>query len=58
VLLDFGLARGVAGQTTLMTITKTIPGYSMHYASLEQIQGEKPIRAAISTRCPRRSIIS
>ncbi len=41
VLLDFGLARGVAGQTTLMTITKTIPGYSMHYASLEQIQGEK-----------------
>lgn len=41
VLLDFGLARGVAGQAAMMTVTKTIPGYSLHYASLEQIQGEK-----------------
>lgn len=41
VLLDFGLARGVAGQMTMMTVSKTIPGYSLHYASLEQIQGEK-----------------
>jgi serine/threonine protein kinase len=40
VLLDFGLARGVAGQKTMMTITKTIPGYSQHYAPLEQIHGE------------------
>ncbi|HJU53904.1 MAG TPA: protein kinase [Pyrinomonadaceae bacterium] len=37
VLLDFGLAKGTLAQQT--TATKSVFGYSRHYASLEQIQG-------------------
>ncbi|HKQ51321.1 MAG TPA: serine/threonine-protein kinase [Pyrinomonadaceae bacterium] len=37
VLLDFGLAKGTLAQQT--TATKSVFGYSRHYAPLEQIQG-------------------
>ncbi|HWT03548.1 MAG TPA: serine/threonine-protein kinase [Pyrinomonadaceae bacterium] len=37
VLLDFGLAKGTLAQST--TATKSVFGYSRHYAPLEQIQG-------------------
>ncbi|HEY0380166.1 MAG TPA: serine/threonine-protein kinase [Pyrinomonadaceae bacterium] len=37
VLLDFGLAKGTLALTT--TATKSVFGYSRHYAPLEQIQG-------------------
>jgi predicted Ser/Thr protein kinase len=37
VLLDFGLAKGTLAQAT--TATKSVFGYSRHYAPLEQIQG-------------------
>ncbi len=38
VLLDFGLAKGALAQATT-AVTKSVFGYSRHYASLEQIQG-------------------
>jgi serine/threonine protein kinase len=41
VLLDFGLAKGSAGEMSTMTVDITVPGYSLHYAPLEQIQGAK-----------------
>ncbi|CAN5718452.1 hypothetical protein BH18ACI4_BH18ACI4_06390 [soil metagenome] len=41
VLLDFGLAKGTAGQMKAETLSKSILGYSPHYAPLEQIQGGK-----------------
>lgn len=41
VLLDFGLAKGSAGEMSTMTVGITVPGYSLHYAPLEQIQGVK-----------------
>lgn len=41
VLLDFGLAKGGAGQTPAATLSRSIFGYSPHFASLEQMQGEK-----------------
>lgn len=41
VLLDFGLAKGTAGQMSAVTLSRTILGYSPDYASLEQMQGEK-----------------
>jgi len=41
VLLDFGLAKGSAGEMSAMTVGITVPGYSLHYAPLEQIQGAK-----------------
>jgi serine/threonine protein kinase len=41
VLLDFGLAKGSAGQMTLATLSHSILGYSPHFAPLEQIQGDK-----------------
>jgi serine/threonine protein kinase len=41
VLLDFGLAKGAAGEMTRVASGVSILGYTPHYASLEQIQGEK-----------------
>lgn len=41
ILLDFGLAKGAVGQTTSATLSRSLMGYSPHYAPLEQIQGEK-----------------
>lgn len=40
-LLDFGLARGTIGQMTTGTLSRSVFGYSPHYSSLEQIQGER-----------------
>lgn len=39
-LLDFGLAKGGTGQTQATT-SRSIFGYSPHFASLEQIEGER-----------------
>src|SRR5215212_7178406 len=41
VLLDFGLAKGVAGQMTRTTSGLSVVGYTLNYAALEQIQGER-----------------
>jgi serine/threonine protein kinase len=41
VLLDFGLAKGSAGQMTVPTLSQSIVGYSPHFAPLEQVQGDK-----------------
>jgi len=41
VLLDFGLAKGNAGGPALSTLSRSVFGYSPHFASLEQMQGEK-----------------
>jgi eukaryotic-like serine/threonine-protein kinase len=41
VLLDFGLAKGTAGYMTAATLSRSLHGYSPHFASLEQIQGER-----------------
>lgn len=41
VLLDFGLAKGVAGQMTRTTSGLSVIGYTLNYAALEQIQGER-----------------
>lgn len=41
VLLDFGLAKGSAGEMSRMVVDVTVAGYSLHYAPLEQIQGAK-----------------
>src|SRR5207248_2508842 len=41
VLLDFGLAKGTAGQMPAGTLSRSLLGYSPNYASLEQMQGEK-----------------
>jgi serine/threonine protein kinase len=41
ILLDFGLAKGSAGQMTLVTSSASVAGYTPHYAPLEQIQGER-----------------
>jgi serine/threonine protein kinase len=41
VLLDFGLAKGSAGQMTVPTLSQSILGYSPHFAPLEQVQGDK-----------------
>ncbi len=41
VLLDFGLAKGSASEMSTMTVGITVPGYSLHFAPLEQIQGAK-----------------
>ena len=40
VLLDFGLAKGSAGQMTAVTTSASIYGYTPNYAPLEQIQGK------------------
>src|ERR1041384_5004754 len=40
VLLDFGLAKGSAGQMTAVTSSASIYGYTPNYAPLEQIQGK------------------
>src|SRR6266550_1002823 len=40
VLLDFGLAKGFAGQLTAVTSLASIFGYTPNYAPLEQIQGK------------------
>ena len=40
-LLDFGLARGTIGHMTAGTLSRSVFGYSPHYSSLEQIQGER-----------------
>lgn len=37
VLLDFGLAKGIAGDST--GEAHSVPGYSLHYAPLEQLRG-------------------
>src|SRR6266481_9560120 len=39
VLLDFGLAKGYAGQTSVVTTSASIFGYTPNYAPLEQVQG-------------------
>jgi serine/threonine protein kinase len=39
VLLDFGLAKGAAGQLSVVTTSASIFGYTPNYAPLEQIQG-------------------
>ena len=39
VLLDFGLAKGSAGQMSVVTTSASIYGYTPNYAPLEQIQG-------------------
>lgn len=39
ILLDFGLAKGKPGDTSKLTKTNSVFGYSRSYAPLEQIQG-------------------
>ena len=39
-LLDFGLAKGSAGQMPTLATTRSVPGYTPVYASLEQILGQ------------------
>jgi serine/threonine protein kinase len=39
ILLDFGLAKSLANQTSNLTGSGSIFGYTQHYAPLEQIQG-------------------
>src|SRR6266700_2190614 len=39
VLLDFGLAKGSAGQMSIVTTSASIFGYTPNYAPLEQVQG-------------------
>src|SRR5467141_3292445 len=39
VLLDFGLAKGAAGQLSVVTTSASIFGYTPNYAPLEQVQG-------------------
>src|SRR6266850_2482622 len=39
VLLDFGLAKGYAGQASMVTTSASIFGYTPNYAPLEQVQG-------------------
>ena len=39
ILLDFGLAKGQAGEVSRVTTTASIFGYTPNYAPLEQIQG-------------------
>src|SRR5215472_669910 len=39
VLLDFGLAKGQAGELTAVTTSASIFGYTPNYAPLEQVQG-------------------
>lgn len=41
ILLDFGLAKGAAGEMTRPTVSRSVSGYTLHYAPLEQMQGEK-----------------
>jgi serine/threonine protein kinase len=41
VLLDFGLAKGAAGEMTKGGDSRSVSGYSPNYAPLEQIQGER-----------------
>ena len=38
VLLDFGLAKGYAGQASVVTTSASIFGYTPNYAPLEQVQ--------------------
>lgn len=39
ILLDFGLAKGSAGQMSVVTTSASIFGYTPNYAPLEQVQG-------------------
>lgn len=39
ILLDFGLAKGTAGQLSHRTTPDSVFGYTLNYAPLEQIQG-------------------
>ena len=39
VLLDFGLAKGYSGPTSVVTTSASIFGYTPNYAPLEQVQG-------------------
>jgi serine/threonine protein kinase len=39
ILLDFGLAKGTAGQTSSVMTSKSIFGFTPNFAPLEQIQG-------------------
>ncbi|MDT5122015.1 MAG: eukaryotic-like serine/threonine-protein kinase [Acidobacteriota bacterium] len=41
ILLDFGLAKGAAGQMTRTASGMSVIGYTLNYAALEQIQGER-----------------
>lgn len=40
ILLDFGLAKGFAGEISHVTISGSIYGFTPNYAPLEQVQGE------------------
>ncbi|HEX8136940.1 MAG TPA: bifunctional serine/threonine-protein kinase/formylglycine-generating enzyme family protein [Pyrinomonadaceae bacterium] len=40
-LLDFGLAKGAAGQMPTLLTSRSVRGYTRVYASLEQIQGKR-----------------
>lgn len=39
ILLDFGLAKGYAGQSSPSDVSRSVYGYTPNYAPLEQIQG-------------------
>src|SRR5437870_12009119 len=39
VLLDFGLAKGSAGQMSVVTTSASIFGYTLNYAPLEELHG-------------------
>jgi serine/threonine protein kinase len=39
ILLDFGLAKGTAGNMSLVSADKSVLGFSLNYAPLEQIHG-------------------
>lgn len=39
ILLDFGLAKGYAGQSSTTDVSRSVYGYTPNYAPLEQIQG-------------------
>src|SRR3984893_139600 len=39
ILLDFGLAKGSAGEVSVVTTSASIFGYTPNYAPLEQVQG-------------------
>jgi len=42
-LLDFGLAKGSAGQMPTLVSTRSVRGYTQVYASLEQIHGQATV---------------
>src|SRR5437773_579566 len=47
VLLDFGLAKGFAGQMSVVTTSASIFGYTPNYAPLEHVQGLVPVARSV-----------